>query len=448
MDNSIKLAFGITDPNITLDKKYAQPVERVSGPKGPAIRCHLKLTYPLHCPKCGFLMVHNGWRLVEHQGLPSDGQPVLLSIRKQKYLCKNCHQTALAAFKDVAVNCHFTKRVKQKLAFDGIENISVKYIAKENFTSDNTVTRAMWALFEYNQPDFHFLPAHMAFDDFKAGRFAGSGMSIILMNIENHRVLDVIKDRSNYSLTKYFQRYSLAARAAVQTITVDLYQPYRQLIAKMFPNALIIADRFHVVVQAYTALQQVRIHFMNSLPKESRERRQLKKFWRLIVQNSEQINISKRYKRRNFRGALLTDDEVLHRILRLSPSLRAAYEYYQDLLYALKTNNKGLLEDLSARTHDSHGQKLPDEMKQAQKTIKHHFAEILNSFKSPWRHFTNGPIEGSNNKIKAIKRTAYGFRNFYNFRMRILIAFSNSYYAINYRQSAKTAAPPIGNAAA
>ncbi|MCA1356164.1 transposase, partial [Weissella cibaria] len=50
--------------------------------------------------------------------------------------------------------------------------------------------------------------------------------------------------------------------------------------------------------------------------------------------------------------------------------------------------------------------------------------------------FSNGPIEGSNNKIKAIKRTAYGFRSFKNFRLRILISFKNSFYSMNYKQKA------------
>ena len=42
----------------------------------------------------------------------------------------------------------------------------------------------------------------------------------------------------------------------------------------------------------------------------------------------------------------------------------------------------------------------------------------------------------ANNKIKAIKRTAYGFRSFKNFRLRILISFKNSFYSMNYKQKA------------
>ena len=62
-----------------------------------------------------------------------------------------------------------------------------------------------------------------------------------------------------------------------------------------------------------------------------------------------------------------------------------------------------------------------------------HFDEIINSF---IYGFSNGPIEGSNNKIKVIKRTAYGFRSFKNFRLRILISFKNSFYSMNYKQKA------------
>ena len=51
-------------------------------------------------------------------------------------------------------------------------------------------------------------------------------------------------------------------------------------------------------------------------------------------------------------------------------------------------------------------------------------------------NFQNGPIEGANNKIKVIKRTAYGFRNFNMFRLRILIAFKDSFYPQSYRQKA------------
>ena len=44
---------------------------------------------------------------------------------------------------------------------------------------------------------------------------------------------------------------------------------------------------------------------------------------------------------------------------------------------------------------------------------------IQNTCEHPTR--TNGPIEGINNKIKVLKGNAYGFRNYYHFRNRIIL---------------------------
>lgn len=77
---------------------------------------------------------------------------------------------------------------------------------------------------------------------------------MLLMNIENKRTLDIILSRRTSYLRNYFLRYDGAARVSVQTVTVDLYTPYRHLIHELFPKALIIADHFHVVAQAYRAL--------------------------------------------------------------------------------------------------------------------------------------------------------------------------------------------------
>lgn len=91
---------------------------------------------------------------------------------------------------------------------------------------------------------------------------------------------------------------------------------------------------------------------------------------------------------------------------------------------------------------------LSDEMNKAKQTLRH-FEEIKNSFIKN-QSFTNGPVEGCNNKIKTIKKTAYGFRNFNNFRIRILVAFSTSFYALNYKNQVKEKAvkTPIGDLAA
>ena len=74
---------------------------------------------------------------------------------------------------------------------------------------------------------------------------------------------------------------------------------------------------------------------------------------------------------------------------------------------------------------------LPQPLQKVQRTLRQHKKEILHSFKC--EGYTNGPVEGINNKIKVIKRVAYGFRNFANLRIRILLVLPNTYIAINWK---------------
>ncbi|MCB7112446.1 transposase, partial [Agathobacter rectalis] len=66
-------------------------------------------------------------------------------------------------------------------------------------------------------------------------------------------------------------------------VTVDLYTPYRHLIHELFPHAIIIADHFYVVAQAYRALNKIRVKAMNQAGNGSHQWRALKHFWKLIL---------------------------------------------------------------------------------------------------------------------------------------------------------------------
>ena len=267
----------------------------------------------------------------------------------------------------------------------------------------------------------------MLFRSFKSGRFAPSGMSMILMNIENKRTLDIILSRKNSYLRNYFLRYDRSARLAVQTVTVDLYTPYRHLIHELFPHAIIIADHFHIVAQAYRALNKIRIQVMNRAGAVTHEWRALKYFWKLLLTPANELKYNNYWPRRNFSYAQLTDVEVIHRLLSFDNELKKAYEYYQDLIMAIAHRSKKELKNLLVIKWTQ----LPQALQKVQRTLRSHKQEIYNSFK--YDTYTNGPVEGTNNKIKVIKRTAYGFRNFFNFRIRILLALPNTYIAITWR---------------
>ncbi|MGK4183015.1 transposase family protein, partial [Ligilactobacillus salivarius] len=92
MDNNIKLLLGITDPNLTIDPKYQYTsyIEEKIIKNSQTLFCHLYLSYPMYCPNCKALMLHNGTKVVNNVHLSSAGKKLVLSIRKQKYLCPEC----------------------------------------------------------------------------------------------------------------------------------------------------------------------------------------------------------------------------------------------------------------------------------------------------------------------------------------------------------------------
>ena len=443
MDNFIRTILGIKDPHLELDtNREGETAEEQED----QIIIHLIQSYPIHCPVCGCLMSKNGYREVNYLGPSLHYKRTIWSIQKQKYVCKPskiCPKTVtkLAEVKDIKSHDHISQAIKQRLMMGLTKNQSQLDLAKDFDVSDSTVRRVINCLNQAFKPNYHWLPRHIAFDDFKSGRFAPSGMSMILMNIENKRTLDIILSRRNSYLRNYFLRYDRAARLSVQTVTVDLYTPYRHLIHDLFPNALIIADHFHVVAQSYRALNQIRIKVMNRAGKGSHEWRALKRFWKLLLTPASQLKYDNYWSRRNFSYAQLTDVEVVHRLLDLDDQLKQAYSYYQDLLLAIKhKSNQELKQLLTVKLTE-----LPKALQKVQRTLRSHKQEIIASFR--YHHYTNGPVEGTNNKIKVIKRTAYGFRNFFNFRVRILISLPNTYIAINWKNEQTARANKMARAA-
>ncbi|MCT3574903.1 ISL3 family transposase [Levilactobacillus brevis] len=437
MTNDINFLTGIKDPYLKPAKPFLTEDKRLKV-------IHLIQSYPMHCPLCGQLMRRNGFRKkpVTIKILPIAGKSTVLKIKKQQNLCPpsaSCPQriTRVAQVQGVKFACRIANNVKYHIIQELSDNESMRTIASHHHVSVNTVERQLMGLEATFKPNRHWLPATIAFDDFASGKFAQSKMSMILMNPQNHRTIDIIQSRNSHFMRSYFlSHYSKKARWSVKLVVVDLFEPYRNLIHDLFPKAIIIADHFHVVVQAYRPLQSARLKVMKESGPNTHEYRALKHYWKLLMAKEGQLDYLHYYPRRNFRYAWLSNQEVVKRLLNFSSELRAAYEYYQDLITATNQRSQSLLNQL-IKQHN-----LPVTMRRVKRTLTKHRQEIIASF---YTQLTNGPIEGTNNKIKVIKRTAYGYRNFFHFRIRILISLKTS--NLMSRELSKKRTRPIANVA-
>ena len=111
---------------------------------------------------------------------------------------------------------------------------------------------------------------------------------------------------------------------------------------------------------------------------------------------------------------MMSQSDIVDYLLEQDEELKNTYFVYQDVLSAIK---RGDTERLS-RALDQKHTNISGYMKTALKTSREYKEYIINAVK--YGH-TNGLIEGFNNKIKVIKRIAFGYRSFYNFRNRILL---------------------------
>ena len=162
-------------------------------------------------------------------------------------------------------------------------------------------------------------------------------------------------------------------------------------------------------------MSRVRIQIMNQFERKSHEYKTIKRYWKLIQQDSRKLS-DKRFYRPTFRMHL-TNKEILDKLLSNSEDLKSHYELKQLLLFHFQNkepeNFFGLIEDNLKQVHPL--------FQTVFKTFLKNKDKINNALQLP---YSNGKLEATNNLIKLIKRNAFGFRNFDNFKKRIFIALN------------------------
>lgn len=240
-------------------------------------------------------------------------------------------------------------------------------------------------------------------------------MNFIAQDFDSRKLIAILDGRTQATIRNHFLRYSRQVRNRVKVITMDMFSPYYDIARKLFPSAKIVLDRFHIVQHLGRAMNRLRIQIMNQLDKKSHKYRALKRYWKLIQQDSRKLS-HKRFYRPTFRMHL-TNKDILEKILSYSQELREHYELYQLLLFHFQEKQTdhffGLMEDTISCVNPI--------FQTVFKTFFKDKDKIMNALELP---YSNAKLEATNNLIKVIKRNAFGFRNFDNFRTRILIALN------------------------
>lgn len=371
-----------------------------------------KLDYP--APKCldcqGQMAKYDFQKESKIPYLECTGYKTLIRLRKRRFRCKVCGKMAVAETSLVKKNHQISTIVNQKITQKLIEKFPMTAIAESLSISTSTVIRKLKE-FEFKS-DLNHLPEHMSWDEYS---FKKGKMSFIAQDYDTRKIVAILDGRTQATIRNHFLRYSRQVRSRVRVITMDMFSPYYDIARKLFPNAKIVLDRFHIVQHLSRAMNRVRIQIMNQFDRRSHEYKALKRYWKLIQQDSRKLS-DKRFYRPTFRSHL-TNKEVLEKLLSYSQELRQHYNLYQLLLFHFQEKQTDHFFSLIDETISS----VNPIFQTVLKTFLKDKDKIMNALELP---YSNAKLEATNNLIKVIKRNAFGFRNFDNFKTRILIALN------------------------
>lgn len=361
---------------------------------------HIEMEVKPHtCPQCNEITRHiHDYRCQRVRDLPAFGEPIVLIFRKRRYRCAHCGKCFSEKNSFVSRYQRMTHRFRFTILDKLREVCSFSSVARECKLSVSSVIR-IFDLVSYPKPR---LPVVLAMDEFK-GNTGRDKYQVILTDPVSRKVLDILPSRYKHKLVDYFKS---SDRSNTKHVVSDMSGAFAEVYRAMFSQASHAVDKYHVVRQVMWAFEAVRKEEQKRFSQSHRKyfKRSkallLKQFVALSDETKQQVNI----------------------MLYASPNLSSAHflkEQFQQLLQikeysAFKTNFKNWI--LNAQ--DSHLLKF----KECAGTFSRWYKEILYAFKTG---YTNGFTEGCNNKIKVLKRNAYGYRNFERFRNRILHIFSN-----------------------
>lgn len=350
---------------------------------------------PYHCPCCGEMTSYiHDYRKQKIKDLSLRGKFVYLLLKKRRYVCNHCGKRFFEKYSFLPKYHRMVQRVYEYILRQLRSNYSMKSIAGLFNVSVSTVSR----VFDIVNYKLYKLPEVISIDEFK-GNTDGQKYQVIITNPKNKKVLDILPNRQKTQLFDYFRKFD--NRNSVKLVIMDMWDSYYDVCKTLFPNAKIIIDKYHYIRQVYWALDRVRKRVQKGFIKHKRI--YFKHSKKLLFASYETLNPDSKQALRIMLSQHF-DLQEAWQLKELFSIFRKSADY--------ETGRKNLRDFILTAQECN----IP-EFKDCITALSNWSNPILNSFDYP---YTNGFTEGINNKIKVLKRNAYGYRNFARFRNRIL----------------------------
>ncbi len=374
--------------------------DRFEGTEAITLECFVNRLDHLECPHCAshrLKVKAYGMRSLKHALW--GGKLVVLRLKVPKWRCLLCRRYFMSPIPGVKPKRRATEQFRLDVFHLHHGGQTQLHLSRTHQIGTATVERWYQDFVAYRVKELEgrLCPIVLGIDEHFFSR--KDGYATTFADLKNHKVFDVVLGRSEASLSAYLK--GLKGRERVKVVVMDLSETYRAIIRKFFPNAMIVADRFHVV-------RLLNHHFLkvwSDLDPEGRKSRGLLSLVRRHEENLKPEQVAK-----------------LQSYFDKTPGLGAVYRFKQDLMQLLlkKRQNQREAKQLIPQLlwHLNELLESPwESMKAFGRTLKSWLEPIVRM----WR-FTknNGITEGLHNKMEMISRRAFGFRNFKNYRLRVI----------------------------
>lgn len=354
------------------------------------------------CPRCAkpsrSTYDHRQVRIVD---APIRGTRITLFIKKRRLWCAHCRKPFTEPIPGVQKRRRHTERFDRQLRLACDTFSDLKQVRRQFHCSARYVYHAYYRQLELRRRTrLSAWPKIIGIDEHAFRRnpvYGHTEFASMIVDYTNRRVKEVVEGKTGAALSD--QLAYIPGRENVQTVVIDMCDPFKNFTKEFFPQAKIVADKFHVLRLLSPALLKRR--------KEITGTRADLRAKKLLLMSSKKLGYSERF--------------ALKEFLFKYPELHELYDWKEKLHKFYRTLGYHNAAKALRKLIDNMAWSLLPEIKSLRKTLIRWKEEILHYF---LLGVTNARTEGFNNKAKVVKRRAYGYRSFKNYRLRVLDACS------------------------
>jgi len=388
-DDCITVALGLPELRILWQKELEDHFEITVIYRGEEATC----------PRCGEVSTKEHDRRQQHKRdrrLRDKG--VFLILMKRRFRCLWCGKVFTEPDEVFGPWRRSSYRFREHLGQEALHQ-TVKRVAEKERVGEGLVRRCVAEEIgrRLGARERAETPELIGLDEFSV-----SGRRLYhtaLCNLVKGEVMEVVEGQGRQRVEEYLDKLPQPER--VKGVVMDMHEPFRQAVQMCLPQAKVVVDKFHLIRHINGALDKVR----------SRLQGGNRRGWKRDLFNSRYTLL---------KGAEKLDDrerERLNQLFYCYPELKRAWVLKESFRAWYREVDRSKAEEMLRLLAKKIARDSLYEFKKLLHTFTNWREEILNYFDY---RVTNGFVEGKNNRIKTIKRMAYGYRNLGNFRMRIL----------------------------